>query len=54
MAEEDPYTTGRLKFFYSKLEETVASSPNLQKCGLLQDISIYRRFLTGKYAYENY
>lgn len=54
MAEEDPYTTGRLKFFYSKLEETVASSPNLQKCGLLQDISIYRSFLTGKYAYENY
>ncbi len=52
--DRSSYTTERLQEFYSQLEDTVLQSPNLQKCNLLNNISIYHRFLSGENAYNNY
>lgn len=52
--EENPYTTERLKTFYSQFKSVSDKSPALQERGLLNDPSVYKNFLTGKYAYENY
>ncbi len=52
--DKSSYTPERLQEFYSQLQSAVSQSPNLQKIGLLNNLSIYHRFLTGEKAYDNY